>query len=182
MGRGYRLPNQPLSPRGSVPPSIPLPLCCKGMWVVVGLRHRSGGSCCARPIGPHRLKSSTSRTSTGVRKPKFHRKRDETNNRSCCQLDQPGGLPTGGAKSSYLNGKAKTAMLPQTDFFAFGAWVGCALGGLVGCVVPGCKKKTHTTPRDSQVVPHPSTKRAHLGLTSEFGTGSGVLPEVWSYA
>ena len=46
----------------------------------------------------------------------------------------------------------------------------------------GKKKKTHTTPRDSQVVPHPSTKRAHLGLTSEFGTGSGVLPEVWSYA
>ena len=31
------------------------------------------------------------------------------------------------------------------------------------------------------MVPHPSTKRAHWSLTSEFGMGSGVLSRVWSY-
>ena len=45
----------------------------------------------------------------------------------------------------------------------------------------GQKGKTDTTPRDSRVVPHPSTKRAHWSLTSEFGMGSGVLSRVWSY-
>ena len=44
------------------------------------------------------------------------------------------------------------------------------------------QKRTHSTPRDSRVVPHPSTKRAHWGLAAQFGTGYGVLPKVWSNA
>ena len=32
------------------------------------------------------------------------------------------------------------------------------------------------------MVPHPSTEQAHRDLTSEIGTGSGVLLEVWSNA
>ena len=42
------------------------------------------------------------------------------------------------------------------------------------------KKRTRSTPCDSRVVPHPSTKQAHWGLASQFGTGCGALPKVWS--
>ena len=42
------------------------------------------------------------------------------------------------------------------------------------------RQKTRSTPCDSQVVPHPSTKQAHWGLASQFGTGCGALPKVWS--
>jgi hypothetical protein len=37
-----------------------------------------------------------------------------------------------------------------------------------------------TTPRDSPVVPHRSTKRAQDGLIAEFGMGSDVFRLVWS--
>ena len=44
------------------------------------------------------------------------------------------------------------------------------------------KKNEHSTPHDSRVVPHPSTKWAHWSLASQIETGCGMFSKVWSNA